>query len=63
MAGYGLSNEHHLSTVLQESLKLKGHNIEVINGFKINYIYNNKKKRYIVDYYLPKLKILVEIKQ
>ena len=32
MAGYGLSNEHHLSTVLQESLKLKGHNIEVING-------------------------------
>ena len=32
MAGYGLSNEHHLSTVLQESLQLKGHNIEVING-------------------------------
>ena len=32
MAGYGLSNEHHLSTVLQENLKLKGHNIEVING-------------------------------
>ena len=32
MAGYGLSKEHHLSTVLKESLKLKGHNIEVING-------------------------------
>ena len=32
MAGYGLSNEHHLSAVLQESLKLKGLNIEVING-------------------------------
>ena len=32
MAGYGLSNEHHLSVVLQESLKSKGHNIEVING-------------------------------
>ena len=32
MAGYGLPNEHHLSFVLQESLKSKGHNIEIING-------------------------------
>ena len=32
MAGYGLPNEYHLSIVLQESLKSKGHNIEVING-------------------------------
>ena len=32
MAGYGLPNEYHLSSVLQESLKSKGHNIEVING-------------------------------
>ncbi len=32
MAGYGLPNEHHLSFILQESLKSKGHNIEVING-------------------------------
>ena len=32
MAGYGLPNEYHLSYVLQESLKSKGHNIEVING-------------------------------
>ena len=32
MAGYGLPSEHHLSVVLRESLKLKGHNIEVING-------------------------------
>ena len=32
MAGYGLPNEHHLSIVLQESLKSKGHNIEIING-------------------------------
>ena len=32
MAGYGLPNEYHLSFVLQESLKSKGHNIEVING-------------------------------
>ena len=32
MVGYGLPNEYHLSFVLQESLKSKGHNIEVING-------------------------------
>ena len=32
MAGYGLSKEHHLSTILQQSLKLKGHSIKVING-------------------------------
>ena len=32
MAGYGLNNEHHLSTVLQEELISKGYNIEVING-------------------------------
>ena len=32
MAGYGLSNEHHLSVVLQESLESKGYNIEVLNG-------------------------------
>ena len=32
MAGYGLPNEHHLSFVLQESLKSKGYNIEIING-------------------------------
>ena len=32
MAGYGLPNKHHLSFILQESLKSKGHNIEVING-------------------------------
>ena len=32
MAGYGLPNEHHLSMVLQESLKAEGYNIEVING-------------------------------
>ena len=32
MAGYGLSNEHHLSVVLQESLESKGYSIEVVNG-------------------------------
>ena len=32
MAGYGLPNEYHLSFVLRESLKSKGHYIEVING-------------------------------
>ena len=32
MAGYGLPNEHHLSVVLQKNLKLKGYEIEIING-------------------------------
>ena len=32
MAGYGLLEEHHLSVVLEESLQLKGYDIEVING-------------------------------
>ena len=32
MAGYGLPNEQHLSVVLQNSLEIDGHNIEIING-------------------------------
>ena len=32
MAGYGLPKEQHLSTVLQSSLELEGHNIKIING-------------------------------
>ena len=32
MAGYGLSQEHHLSIVLQDSLKSKGHNVEMLAG-------------------------------
>ena len=32
MAGYGLSKEHHLSTVLENNLKEAGLNIIVING-------------------------------
>ncbi len=32
MSGYGLSKEHHLSVVLEENLKSKGYNFEVING-------------------------------
>lgn len=32
MAGYGLSREFHLSTVLQESLLKKGYDLEVINA-------------------------------
>lgn len=32
MAGYGLSKEHHLSKVLENSLKNDGFNIVVING-------------------------------
>ena len=32
MAGYGLPKEQHLSVVLQNSLRLDGHKIDVING-------------------------------
>ena len=32
MAGYGLSNEQHLSVVLQNSLEIEGYNIEIVNG-------------------------------
>ena len=32
MSGYGLSEEHHLSIVLEENLKSEGYDIEVING-------------------------------
>ena len=32
MAGYGLNNEHHLSSVLQEKLISEGYKIEVVNG-------------------------------
>ena len=32
MAGYGLPKEQHLSVVLQNSLKLEGYNIKIING-------------------------------
>jgi len=36
--------------------------ILVLDGPKINYIHNNKIKRYIVDFYLPQINTLVEIK-
>tara|TARA_B100000767_G_C19658301_1_gene489854 strand:- start:191 stop:802 length:612 start_codon:yes stop_codon:yes gene_type:complete len=32
MAGYGLSQEKHLSVVLQKNLKDKGYNLEIIDG-------------------------------
>jgi acyl-CoA thioesterase-1 len=32
MAGYGLSNEHHLSVILEKNLKSEGYNIKVINA-------------------------------
>ena len=37
-------------------------NINVNNGFEIQYYWNNKYKTYITDFYLPDLKIIVEIK-
>lgn len=37
-------------------------NIIVNDGPKINYIHNSKQKRYIIDFYLPQLNVLIEIK-
>jgi len=36
--------------------------IQVKNGPKINYIHDSKQKKYIVDFYLPQLDSLIEIK-
>ena len=37
-------------------------NIKVMNGFEIPYYFNNKLRTYISDFYLPDLKIIIEIK-
>lgn len=37
-------------------------NIKIFNGFKIDYFFKNKKRKYRVDFYLPEYKILIEIK-
>lgn len=37
-------------------------NINVLNGFEIQYFWNKKNRTYITDFYLPDLKIIVEIK-
>ena len=38
------------------------HNIRILNGPKINYDWENKQLRYIVDFYIPDLNWLVELK-
>lgn len=40
----------------------KKSNIDIVNGLKIDYIFNNKNKTYITDFYLPKYKFIIEIK-
>lgn len=37
-------------------------NIKVNNGFEIQYFWNKKNRTYITDFYLPDLKIIVELK-
>jgi DNA-directed RNA polymerase subunit RPC12/RpoP len=37
-------------------------NIIVVDGQKLNYNWNGKNRKYIVDYYLPDLKMLIELK-
>ena len=36
--------------------------VKVINGPKIKYVWNNKERFYKVDFYIPKLNLLIEIK-
>lgn len=38
------------------------YNIKVKNGLEIPYVFNNKKRTYISDYFLPDYKIIVELK-
>lgn len=37
-------------------------NIKVMNGYEIPYIFNNKEKTYISDFFLPEYKIVLELK-
>ncbi len=37
-------------------------NIKIMNGYEIPYIFNNKQKTYISDFFLPEYKIVLEIK-
>lgn len=42
--------------------KCEINNIQILNGESIEYVFKDKKHIYRVDFYLPELKILVEIK-
>lgn len=37
-------------------------NINIVDGPRINYIWKDKNRKYVVDFYIPKLNILVELK-
>ena len=61
-------NINNKKITYQSKLELKfinycnKNNIIVEDGEKINYIFNNKKRRYIVDFFLPQLNMLIELK-
>lgn len=40
----------------------ENNSILIEDGIKVDYIFENKKHKYVIDFYLPNLKILVEIK-
>lgn len=42
--------------------RCKENNIEIQNCFKIKYIFNNKIHNYILDFYLPEYKLIIELK-
>lgn len=60
---YGSSGITYQSALEQRFLDICfQHNIVVENGPKIPYFWNNKNRQYIVDFYLPEYKHLIEIK-
>ena len=41
---------------------VKSMGLQIENGHTVNYIFENKTKHYIIDFYLPSERLLVEIK-
>lgn len=60
--------KNHNGLTYQSNLELKfitkcfNDGIEILNGPTIDYIFQNVKRKYIIDFYLPKLHLLIEIK-
>lgn len=60
---YKNTNLTYQSSIEYEFLRLcEKYNIQVQNGLNIPYIWNNKNKTYISDFYLPDYKLIIETK-
>lgn len=56
----GLTYQSGLEKTFIDLCKAK--NINILNGFEIEYTFNDKKHIYVSDFYLPDFKYLIEIK-